>query len=116
MNKRSKITTYISKKIKALRKSVDWSQADLARQSRINYVTIHKLERGDRMPSIDVCLKLSKAFNVPIAELTGYTSISSKDINDKAQVFFRKFCGINKLTKPDQKLLLSIIDRMSNER
>lgn len=115
MNERSKRSAYISKNIKALRESVGWSQSELSRQAGITSSAISQIERGDRMPSLIVCRKLAKAFNVSVAELTGDTSLSSEDINDEAQVFFRKFGDISKLNDTDQEILRSLINRFKDK-
>ncbi len=115
MSDRSKRSAYISKKIAALRKSVGWSQSELSRQAGITSAAISQIEKGDRLPSLMVCRKLAEVFNVSIAELTGDTSLSSEEINDEAQVFFRKFGDLNKLSESDQEILRSLIYRLKEK-
>lgn len=112
MNDRQKRSAYISKKIIALRESAGWSQSELARQAGITSAAISQIEKGDRLPSLMVCRKLADAFNVSVAELTGDTSLSSEEINNQAQVFFRKFGDISKLSPSDQEILHAIINRL----
>jgi transcriptional regulator with XRE-family HTH domain len=111
MTDRSKKSAYIAKKIKALRESVNWSQAELARNAKVTSAAVSLIEKGDRIPSLEVCRKLAKALNVSTAEITGETSLSSEEINDEAQVFFRQYGDINELSEMDQKLLKAIIKR-----
>lgn len=115
MNDRSKRSAYISKKIKTLRKSVNWSQSDLARQAGVTSAAISLIEKGKRLPSLTVCRKLAEAFNVSIAELTGDTTLSTNQINNEAQAFYRKYGDISKLSEIDQKLLQAIIDRFKDK-
>src|SRR5476651_2157346 len=110
MTERLKKSAYIAKKIKALRNSVGWSQSELARKAKITSAAISIIEKGDRIPTHDVCGKIAKAFNVSTAEITGEVSLSSEDINEEAQVFFRQYGDINKLSEIDRKLLKAIID------
>jgi transcriptional regulator with XRE-family HTH domain len=49
---RSKQSAYISKKIRILRKSVNWSQSELARQINISSAAISQIEKGNRLPSL----------------------------------------------------------------
>jgi transcriptional regulator with XRE-family HTH domain len=112
MTERIKRSAYISKKIKALRESVGWSQAELARRAKITSAAVSLIEKGDRIPSLDVCRKIAKAFNVSTAEITGEISLSYDDINDEAKVFFREYGGISRLSETDQKLLKLLIKRL----
>ncbi len=51
-----------------LRKQRGWSQADLARESKVDRVTINQLESGSRRPHIATLEKLASAFEVGIGE------------------------------------------------
>jgi transcriptional regulator with XRE-family HTH domain len=115
MDDRSKRSAYISKKIKVLRESVNWSQSKLARKAGVTSAAISQIEKGDRLPSLDVCRKLAKAFNVSIAELTGDTLLTSEEINDESKVFFRQFGDIINLSDTDQKILHLLIDRLKEK-
>jgi hypothetical protein len=52
---------------------------------------------------------------VSLSELTGDETLSTQEINDEAQAFFRKYGEITKLAEKDQKLLQSLIDRFKVE-
>ena len=43
-----------------------WSQADLARNSRISPAQISRILSGERKPGVESCLRLSRAFNLTI--------------------------------------------------
>ncbi len=66
-------TQYIADKIIELRKSVGWSQSELARKSCVTSGAISLIEKGDRMPSIAVLRKLANALNVFASDITGDT-------------------------------------------
>lgn len=109
---KSNQTKFIANKIIELRESVGWSQSELARQAEVTSAAISQIEKGDRMPSLIVIRKLADALNVSVSELTGDSPISSKSINEEAQVFFRKFGSIKKLSEEDQRLILLIVNRL----
>ena len=108
---RIKRLKYISKKIKELRKSVDWSQSELARKSGVTSAAISQIEKGGRLPSLIVSKKLATALSISFNELIGDAPSSSVEINKEAKTFFRKFGDINKLSYDDQKIIQSIVKR-----
>jgi putative transcriptional regulator len=57
----------VSEKIKELRKSKDWSQADLADRMGCSQVAICKIERSKRPPKLDRLLQIAQALEVSIA-------------------------------------------------
>jgi len=106
---------YLSKKIIKLRKSVGWSQSELARKTGVTSAAINLIEKGNRIPSLIVCQKIAEALNVSIAELTGRQIPSSTDLNLTAQNFFRRYKDIVKLSLKDQKIIRSLIVRLLEE-
>jgi len=61
----------IGERITSLRKAQSWSQEDLAAKIDASRVMIGKYERGDNLPSIEVIVKLAKAFDVSADFLLG---------------------------------------------
>lgn len=61
----------IGERITQLRKQKNWSQEDLAKQIDSSRVMIGKYERGGNLPSIEVIVKLAKAFDVSVDYLLG---------------------------------------------
>ncbi len=61
----------IGERITSLRKAKNWSQDDLAKEIEASRVMIGKYERGDNLPSIEVIVKLAKAFDVSVDFLLG---------------------------------------------
>ena len=47
------------------------TQAALAKKVRVHKITISRLERGDRQPSMALLQRLAKALGVPVTELLG---------------------------------------------
>ncbi len=69
VNKRDKDTTAeptIYNRLSVLRAEHHLSRQDLADVLGVNYQTIGYLERGDYNPSLDLALRLSEHFQVPI--------------------------------------------------
>jgi len=61
----------IGERITQLRKHKGWSQDELAKQIDSSRIMIGKYERGDNSPSIEVFVKLAKAFEVSVDFLLG---------------------------------------------
>lgn len=61
----------IGERITQLRKAKNWSQDELAKEVQSSRVMIGKYERGDNLPSIEVIVKLAKAFDVSVDYLLG---------------------------------------------
>lgn len=109
---KNSLTENIANRIIELRESVGWSQSGLARQTGVTSAAISQIEKGDRMPSLAVIIKFAEAFNVSVSDLTGDSITSSNEISSEAQVFFRKFGDINKLSDSDQKIIQAIVKRL----
>ena len=91
----------IGERITSLRKQKNWSQEDLATHIEASRVMIGKYERGDNSPSIEVIVKLAKAFDVSVDYLLGEGQNATYDkemvkrldelerlpVNEKQQVF-----------------------------
>lgn len=69
----------IGSKITELRKAKNWSQEDFAKEIGSSRVMIGKYERNDNAPSIEVLLKMAKAFDVTVDYLIGEGQLSSYD-------------------------------------
>ena len=61
----------IGERIMQLRKAKNWSQDELAKKIEASRVMIGKYEREDNSPSIEVIVKLAKAFEVSVDFLLG---------------------------------------------
>jgi len=61
----------IGERIIQLRKTKKWSQEDLAKQVNASRIMIGNYERGDNTPSMDVIIKIARAFEVSIDYLLG---------------------------------------------
>jgi transcriptional regulator with XRE-family HTH domain len=69
----------IGERITQLRKAKNWSQDELAKEIGSSRVMIGKYEREDNSPSIEVIVKLAKAFQVSVDYLLGEGPNASYD-------------------------------------
>jgi len=61
----------IGAQITQLRKAKKWSQEELAKQINSSRIMIGNYERGDNTPSMEVIIKIARAFDVSIDYLLG---------------------------------------------
>jgi transcriptional regulator with XRE-family HTH domain len=55
--------------VRRVRKEHEWTQEDLAERSGLTTTYVGQVERGDKVPSLTVVLKLAHALNVLPAQL-----------------------------------------------
>ena len=60
-----------SKIIADLRNNKNWTQTDLANESKVSRVMIGKYERSEAIPSIEAAKKIADAFEVSLDYLVG---------------------------------------------
>lgn len=87
---------------------MDWSQSELARQTKLTSAAINAIEQGNRQLSLLTLQKLSRLFNITIDELVNEPP---RKISDR-DAFFLKFNVFEKLTKKDQELLLMLAKKL----
>lgn len=98
-------TLNIGHKISLLRKAKKWSQIDLAKQIEASREIIGKYERNENLPSIEMVLKMSKAFGVTIDYLIGNGEYASYD---KETV--ERINNIQKMDNETKNILFNVID------
>jgi transcriptional regulator with XRE-family HTH domain len=98
-------TLNIGSKISALRKEKNWSQGDLAQQIEASREIIGKYERNENLPSIEMTLKMAKAFGVTVDYLLGEGEYASydKDTIDRLK-------SIQKMDDGTRTILFNVID------
>jgi len=55
--------------IKVERARQDMSQGDLAKLVNVSRQTIHSVERGKKIPSVELALKIAKTFQVTVESI-----------------------------------------------
>jgi len=75
----------IGNRIKKLRENEGLNQLELSKLLNISNTTLSQYESGQRTPSDDIKIKLSKVFNVSIDYLLGVTDIKNPYKEDKKE-------------------------------
>ena len=95
----------IGSKIIELRKSKNWSQAQLAEAVNASRDIIGKYERNDNSPSIEMALKIAKVFDVSVDYLLGEGKHASFD-----KETLKRLEDIENLDQNTRNTLFSVID------
>ncbi|XLS30008.1 helix-turn-helix domain-containing protein [Flavobacteriaceae bacterium M23B6Z8] len=97
----------IGSKITELRKAKNWSQEDLAKEIGSSRVMIGKYERNDNAPSIEVLLKMAKAFDVTVDYIIGEGRLSNYD-----KEVLKRIEDIEQLDNETRSKLFFLIDNI----
>ena len=103
MNNNNKIKHNIGINIKKLRIAKNMSQAELANYLKISKTTVSAYETGERTPSVDMLITISRFFCVDPGTL--FSSQLQKE--DKS-----KTINVDGLSNEDIKLLISLVLRL----
>ncbi len=115
MTNKSEQAKSISHKIKELRDTLDWNQADLARQAGVTPAAISQIEKGERIPSLVVARKIASALSVSLEVLIGERGPSSGE-EQRIRAFYRKFGEIDQLPGEDQKKIEEFMELVKDAR
>lgn len=89
----------LSTRLKELRNELDITQVSFASQIGVTQAALSAYEKGDRIPSIDVLVNISKKYNISIDWLCGLSSkiLIDKEITTYADMFelLVKLCSIH---------------------
>jgi len=97
----------IGSKITELRKAKNWSQDELAKKVNSSRIMIGKYERNDNLPSIEVLLKIAKAFNVSVDYIIGEGQLSTYD-----KEVLKRIDDIEQLDEETKSKLFFLIDNV----
>lgn len=95
----------IGNKISELRKKKDWSQGDLATAIGASRDIIGKYERNENSPSVEMALKIARAFDVPVDYLLGEGKHAAYD-----KETIKRIEDIEGLDTSTRSLLFNLID------
>jgi len=98
-------TLNIGSKISLLRKEKSWSQSDLAQRIEASREIIGKYERNENLPSIEMTLKMAKAFGVTVDFLLGESEFASYDKETISRIK-----NIQLMDNNTQGILFNVID------
>jgi transcriptional regulator with XRE-family HTH domain len=79
MGSRESLAARLGAKIATLRKTRNWTQADLAERVGVDTETISRFERGATLPSLVTLEKISRSLQVGVGELLTETSVQPND-------------------------------------
>src|SRR5882672_6217865 len=100
---------YLADKIRELRKKKGWNQSQLAEKSFVTHSAISKIEKGDRSPTLEMMIKISKALGVCVSYLIG-------DFNNdlyKSYNFYKKYGIIENLSAADREYIKLLAERLN---
>lgn len=95
----------IGERIIQLRKQKKWSQDELAQQINSSRIMIGKYERGDNLPSIEVIIKLAKAFEVSVDYLLGEGQNANYD-----KEMIKRLDQVENLPDPEKQRIFEYMD------
>src|SRR5580658_10521536 len=118
----------IGERLKALREQKKMSQGDIEKHTGLLRVYISRVENGHTVPSIETLEKFARALELPMYQLfydsdeppapelpqIGGDGWGSSGRDARTLSKFRRL--LRRLNKPDQKLLLSVAQKMSQEK
>lgn len=95
----------IGERIIQLRKAKKWSQEDLAKQINASRIMIGNYERGDNTPSMEVIIKIARAFEVSVDYLLGEGLNASFD-----KETLKRLEDMEKLPEEERKRIFHYMD------
>jgi transcriptional regulator with XRE-family HTH domain len=118
----------IGERLKALREQKKMSQGDIEKHTGLLRVYISRVENGHTVPSIGTLEKFARALELPMYQLfydsdeppapelpqIGGDGWGSSGRDARTLSKFRRL--LRRLNKPDQKLLLSVAQKMSQKK
>lgn len=95
----------IGQRISLLRKQNNWSQIELSKKISASREIISRYERNESQPSIEMIIKMAKAFNVTVDFLIGQSESATFDKDT-----VNRINDIQKMDSSTKSMLFNIID------
>jgi len=114
-DKESTLSKDFPKKLKELRTKKGWSQGQLGKRIGADLQRISKYERGVMWPTMELMVRLAKAFDVSV----DYLIREEKNVaisKIKNQELLHKIEEINGLPEEDQYTIISFLDAFIKRR
>lgn len=105
-------------RLKQLRKENGWTQADLAKKTKMSRSSISMFEYGQRDPNTETLELLSDIFNVDMDYLIGRTHLKHAINNEfilENNMDLETLVYLNKLSKPQLDQLIAVAKAMFPE-
>ncbi len=107
-------TMKFHQKIRALRKSADMSQQQLADKLNVHVTHLSKMENDRLTPSIDIVKRLMKVFGVSADQLLNEEDAT--EISLQNTEFNEQLALINQLDEEEKNALVTIINSMLTKK
>jgi len=101
----------LGQKIKLLRQENSWSQDELAYNAQIDGRQVSRYENDHVIPSVEVVVKIAKAFNVCIDYLL-LDEAPRKPLDAVHSKLAERVLALDDLSKEDEKSLIHILDAL----
>ena len=98
----------LGKKIKLLRQEKGWSQDELAYHAQIDGRQISRYENDKVTPSVEVVVKLAKAFDVSIDHLL-FDDAPKRSLQEPPSKLAEKVMHLENLSDEDEASLLHVL-------
>jgi transcriptional regulator with XRE-family HTH domain len=102
-------TVSLGQKLKQLRQERGWSQDEFAFHAQIDGRQVSRYENDRVMPSVEVVIKMAKAFNVSLDYLL-FEEVSRRPLEPKISTLAQRVLALQDLSEDDEKSLLHMID------
>lgn len=101
----------LGKKLKLLRQENGWSQDEFAYRAQIDGRQVSRYENDKVVPSVEVVIKIAKAFNVCIDYLL-LDDAPRKPLEATHSKLAERILSLQGLSEEDEKSLLHLIDAL----
>jgi transcriptional regulator with XRE-family HTH domain len=99
----------LGKKLKALRKEKGWSQDEFAHEAQIDGRQVSRYENDRVMPSIEVVIKMAKAYDVSIDYLL-VDDAQRRPLDAPTSKLALKVLSLGQLSEDDERSLLHLVE------
>lgn len=98
----------LGQKIKSLRKEKNWSQDELAYHANIDGRQVSRYENDRVTPSVEVVVKLAKAFDVSVDHLL-FDDAPKRPLHKSTNKLTEKIMHLDNMSEEDEKSLLHVV-------
>lgn len=99
----------LGEKIKELRKEKGWSQDEFAASAQIDGRQVSRYENDRVVPSVDVVVKIAKAFNVS-ADFLLFDDIPRRELQTRSSKLVERVLQLENISEDDERSLLHLLD------
>ncbi|MDP3478231.1 MAG: helix-turn-helix transcriptional regulator [Desulfoprunum sp.] len=99
----------LGNKIKQLRQEKSWSQDELAFHASIDGRQVSRYENDKVTPSVDVVIKLAKAFDVSVDHLL-IDNTPKRPLHEPASKLTEKIMHLENMSEEDESSLLHVLN------